>query len=57
MINILLKLFDLEIKIKQIIKEKDRSIQNLQRALEKEQKFKVELQVKKNENNEILAEL
>jgi hypothetical protein len=57
MINILLKLFDLEIKFKQIIKEKDRSIQNLQRALEKEQKFKVELQVKKNENSEILAEL
>jgi hypothetical protein len=36
MINILLKLFDLEIKNKQIIKEKDRCVQNLQGALEKE---------------------
>jgi hypothetical protein len=40
MTNILLRLFDLEIKNKQIIKKKDRSIQNLQGALEKEQKLK-----------------
>ncbi len=44
MTYILLKLSDLEIKNKQIIEEKDRFIQNLQGALEKEQKFKVELQ-------------
>jgi hypothetical protein len=55
MTNILLKLFYLEIKNKHIIKEKDKSIQNLQGVLEKEQKFKAELQVKKNENNEVLA--
>jgi copper(I)-binding protein len=30
---------------------------NLQGALEKEKKFKVELQVMKNENSEVLAEL
>jgi hypothetical protein len=36
MTNILLRLFDLEIKNKQIIEEKDKSIQNLQGALEKE---------------------
>jgi hypothetical protein len=40
--NIFLKLSNLEIKNKQIIKEKDR-FQNLQGALEKEQKLKVEL--------------
>ncbi len=57
MTNILLRFSDLEIKNKQIIGEKDKFVQNLQRALEKEQKFKVELQVKKNENNEVLAEL
>ncbi len=32
MTNILLRLFDLEIKNKQIIKKKDKFIQNLQRA-------------------------
>jgi hypothetical protein len=36
MTNILLRLFNLEIKHKQIIKEEDISISNLQRALEKE---------------------
>jgi hypothetical protein len=36
MTNILLKLSDMEIKIKQVIDEKDISIQNLQRVLEKE---------------------
>jgi hypothetical protein len=35
----------------------DRSIQNLQRALEKEQKLKANLQVKKDENNEVLTKL
>jgi len=40
MTNILLRLSNLEIKHKQIIKEKDISISNLQRALEKEQKLK-----------------
>jgi hypothetical protein len=40
MTNILLRLFDVEIKNKQIIEEKDIYVQNLQRALEKEQKFK-----------------
>jgi hypothetical protein len=43
MINILLKLFDLEIRNEQIIEEKDRFVQNLQGALEKEQKFEAEL--------------
>jgi hypothetical protein len=36
MTNVQFRLFDLEIKKKQIIEEKDRSIQNLQGALEKE---------------------
>ncbi len=36
MINVLLELFNLEIKNKQIIEEKDRSVQNLKGALEKE---------------------
>jgi len=36
MTNILVKLSDMEIKIKQVIDEKDISIQNLQRVLEKE---------------------
>jgi hypothetical protein len=36
MTNILLRFFDLEIKKKKIIKEKDRSIQNIHEALEKE---------------------
>ncbi len=57
MTNMLLRLSDLEIKSKQIIGEKDRSVQNLQRALEQEQKFKAKLQVRKNENSEVLAEL
>jgi hypothetical protein len=55
MTNILFRLSDLEIKNKQIIEEKDISIQNLQGALEKEQKLKAELQDKNGENNQILA--
>ncbi len=51
MTNILLKLSDLEIKNKQIIEEKYISIQNLPGALEKEQKFKAQLNDKNNENN------
>jgi len=35
MINILFKLFDLEIKNKKIIRKKDGYVQNLQEALEK----------------------
>ncbi len=35
MTNILFRIFDLEIKNKQIIREKDRYVQNLQVALEK----------------------
>jgi hypothetical protein len=42
MTNILLRLFDLEIKNKKII-EKGRLVQNLQRTLEKEQKLKAKL--------------
>jgi len=58
MTNIMLRLFDLEIKNKQIIEKiNEISIQKLQRALEKEQKLKVKLQVKKHKNNEILVEL
>jgi hypothetical protein len=38
--NILLKLFDMEIRNKQITKENDKFIQNLRGALEKEQKLK-----------------
>ncbi len=57
MTNILFRLFDLEIKYKQIIKEKDKFVQNLQVDLEKEQKLKVELHVKHEENNEVLEEL
>jgi hypothetical protein len=41
--NILLKIYELEINNKQIIEEKDKYIQNLQGALEKEQKLKAEL--------------
>ncbi len=55
MTNILLKLSNLELKNKQIMKENDKFVQNLQGALEKEQKLKVKLQVKQNENNEVLA--
>ncbi len=43
MTNILLRLFDLEIKNEQIIKKKDRYVQNMQGALENEQKLKAEL--------------
>lgn len=57
MTDILFKLSDLEIKNKQITKEKDKFIQNLQGALEKEQKLRVELQVKQNENNEVSSQL
>jgi hypothetical protein len=53
----LLRLSNLEIKNKQIIEEKDRTVENLQGALEKEQKLKVELQDKNIENNQVLAEL
>ncbi len=57
MTNIMLRFFDLEIRNKQIIKEKDKFVQNLQGALEKEQKLKAKLQVKKHENYEVLTEL
>jgi hypothetical protein len=57
MTNVLLKLFDLEINKKQIIEEKDKSVQNLQGDLEKEEKLKVELQDRNNENNQVLVEL
>ncbi len=57
MTNILLNFFDPKIKNKQIIKEKDKFVQNLQGALEKEQKFKARLQVRKNDNSEVLVEL
>jgi hypothetical protein len=43
MTNILLKLSNLELKNKQIMKENDKFVQNLQGALEKEQKLKVKL--------------
>ncbi len=56
MTNILLKLSNLEIKNKQII-EKDKFVQNLQGALEKEQKLKVELHDMSSKNSQILAEL
>ncbi len=54
MTNTLFRLFNLEIKNKQTIEEKDRSIQNFQGALEKEQKFKVELQDRNSENSQVL---
>ncbi len=57
MTNILLIFFNIEIRNKQIIEEKDKSIHNLQGVLEKEQKFKAKLQVKKHENNEVLIKL
>jgi hypothetical protein len=50
MTNILLKLSNLEIKNKQII-EKDKFVQNLQGALEKEQKLKVELHDMSSKNS------
>jgi len=40
MTNILLRLFNLEIKNNQTIEKKDRSVQNLQGVLEKERKLK-----------------
>jgi hypothetical protein len=49
MINILFRLFDLEINNKCIIKEKDRSIQNLQGAMEKEEKLKIKLEDRNSE--------
>ncbi len=55
MTNIMLRLSDVEIINKQIIEEKDKFVQNLQGALEKEQKLKTNLQVKKHENSEVLA--
>jgi hypothetical protein len=57
MTNTLLILFNLEIKNKQIMKEQDRSIQNLQGVLEKEQKFKAKLYDRNNENSQVLVEL
>ncbi len=55
MTNILLKLFDLEIKNKHIIEEKDKFVQNLQGTLE-EQKLKARLQDRNNDNSQVLAE-
>jgi hypothetical protein len=57
MTNILLKLSDLEIKNKHIIVEKDIFVQNLQGALEKEEKLKTKLQDKNSVNNQVLAKL
>jgi hypothetical protein len=57
MTNILLKLSYLDIKDKQIIKEKDKSVHNLQGALEKEQKLKAKLQDRNNEISQILVKL
>jgi hypothetical protein len=57
MTNILLKLYNLEIKNKQIVKEKDRFVQNLQGTLEKEHKFKAKLHDRNNENSQVLVEL
>ncbi len=57
MTNVLFIFFNMEIKKKKIIEENDRYVQNLQGALEKEQKFKVELQDMNNENSKVLVEL
>jgi hypothetical protein len=54
MTNILFRLSNLEIKNKKIIEEKDKSVQNLQGALEKEQKLKAKLQDRNSENSQIL---
>ncbi len=43
MTNILFRFFDLKIKNNQIINEKDKSVQSLLGALEKEQKFKAKI--------------
>ncbi len=56
MTNILLGIYDMEIKNKQIIEGKDRFAYNLQGALEKGQNFKAELQNKNSENNKVLIE-
>ncbi len=55
--NILFRLFNLEIKNKQIIEEKNIFAQNLQGALEKEQKHKAKLQDRNSENSQVLAKL
>ncbi len=56
-INIIFfRLFNLEIKNKYIIEEKDKFVQNLQGASE-EQKLIEKLQDKNNENNQVLAKL
>jgi hypothetical protein len=57
MTNIMFKLSNLEIINKHITEEKNKFVQNLQGALEKEWKLKVELQVKKDENNEVFVKL
>jgi hypothetical protein len=57
MTNIMFKLFNLEIINKHITEEKNKFVQNLQGGLEKEWKLKVELQVKKDENNEVFVKL
>ncbi len=57
MTYIFLRLYDLEIKNKQIIEKKDRSFENLSKVLEKEQKLKAELQGRYSENSQILAKL
>ncbi len=57
MTNILFRLFDLEIRNKHTMKEKEKFVQNLQGILENELKLITKLQVKQNENNEILAQL
>ncbi len=57
MTDILLKFYDLGIINKQITKEKDKFVQNLQGILEKGQKLKAKLQVKQDDNNEVLAKL
>ncbi len=56
MTNILFILFDLEIKNKQVIDEKDRSVQILQGTLEKQQNLKVKLYDMNSENSQILTE-
>ncbi len=57
MTNILLRLYNMEIKNRHIKQENDRYVQNLQGALETEQKLKTKLQDKNNENNQVLAKL
>ncbi len=57
MTDIMFRLSNLEILNKQIIEENNTSIQNLQGALEKEQKLKEKLHVKQDDNNEVLAKL